>query len=128
MFSFCCSLLYTLFLCSTVSNLYNNNYNCLFDILLTQLFAISHTMEIFKPRLFRSHTTLHKTNWILTDSLSALSCPFICASQQYDEDSGIENFIAIKFFCVLCTQCFWLLWHTSLSLLFSCCCCWFTCN
>ena len=36
----------------TVPNSYNNNYNnnCLFDILLTQLFAILLTTEIFEPR------------------------------------------------------------------------------
>ena len=65
-FSFSFSLLYTLFICPTFTNLYNNNYknNWLFDIFLTQLFAIVLITEIFKPRLFCSH----KGDWILTDS------------------------------------------------------------
>ena len=52
---------------STIWKFYNNNYNdnCLFDILLIQLFAILLTMEIFKPRLFCSHATSHKADcWL----------------------------------------------------------------
>ena len=49
-------------MCSTVFNLYNvydDNYNnnCLFGILLTRLFSILFTMEIFKTRLFCLHAT-----------------------------------------------------------------------
>ena len=65
-FSFYIFLLYALFMCPTVSNLYNNNYNnnCLFNILLTQLFVILVTTEIFKPQL---HT-------MLTEFLCRLLC------------------------------------------------------
>ena len=47
----------TLFMCPTVSNLYNNNYNnnCLFDIFLRQLFAILLKTEIFKHNYLVSH-------------------------------------------------------------------------
>ena len=67
------SLLHKLFMGLTISNLYNNNYNnnCLFYILLIQLFAFLLTMEIFKPRLFSSHATqLHTrlTEFLLTFS------------------------------------------------------------
>ena len=58
------SLLYTLFMCPTVSDLckqYNYDNSCLFDILLTLLFAILLTTEIFKQ------ATSHKADWILTD-------------------------------------------------------------
>ena len=63
-----------LFMCTTVSSLYNvyninYNNNCLFHIFHTQLFAIMVTTEIFKPRLFSSHSTSHKADWILTYSL-----------------------------------------------------------
>ena len=68
MFSF--SLLYTLFMCSTVSNLHNNN-NWLFDNLLIQLFAILLTKEIFWLNYY----------WVS----STLSCPFIF---QHDQSNG----------------------------------------
>ena len=66
-----------LFMCPTVSNLYNvynNNYNnnCLFDILLTQLFAILLTMEIFIPRLFSSHAA--RLHTIRTEFLLLVVC------------------------------------------------------
>ena len=71
------SLLYTLFMCPTVSNLYSKNYNniCLFDILLTQLCAILHTMEIFKHAtvLFTRNFT---QGWVNSYWLLALFCPF----------------------------------------------------
>ena len=63
--------------CSNFYNVYNYNKNSLFDIFLTQLFAILLTTEIFKPRLFCSHTTSHKADCVLTDSQFALSYPFI---------------------------------------------------
>ena len=66
-FSFSLSLLHTLFISPTVSNLYNvYNNNYLFDILLTKLLAILLTIEIFKPQLFCSHATSRKADWILT--------------------------------------------------------------
>ena len=51
-------VLYPLFMCPTVSDLYNNNHNknCLCDILLTWLFVIPHTTEMFK------HATSHKAD------------------------------------------------------------------
>ena len=60
-------------------NLYHNNYNnnCLFDILLSQLFAILLTMEIFKTRLFCSHATSHRADWILTE------CCVLCLALLY---------------------------------------------
>ena len=85
-FSFSFSLLYTLFTCPTFSNLYNNDYNnnCLFDILLTQLFAILLTTEIFK------HVTSHKADWIRTDC-----CPF-CLDFLYTHAFCLQNVLNIK--------------------------------
>ena len=79
-------------MCFTVFNLYNtdnNNYNknCLFDILLKQLFAILLTTEIFKPRLFCAQATSHKTDWILTDSLPVLPWRFIVQNEMSNERS-----------------------------------------
>ena len=86
--SFSFSLLQTLFMCPTVYdlyNVYNNNYNnnCLFNILLTQLFAILLTTVIFKPWLFCSHATSHKADCCL---------PFYGPHEQSNEPSWSRRF------------------------------------
>ena len=72
-------------MCCTISN-NNYNKNCLFYILLTQLFVILITPEIFK------HATSHKADWILTASSPALSCLFIYARLQPAERSQSRRF------------------------------------
>ena len=86
------SLCNTLFMCDTVSNLYNNNF--LFHILLTQLFDILLTTEIFKPRLFCSHGTSHNIDfdsyWL---PVACFIWPFIVQHNQYNERSWSRTFV-----------------------------------
>ena len=130
------SLLNTLFVCDTVSNLYIvYNNNCLFDILLTT--------EIFKQRLFSSHAKRIHTR--LTEFLLPTVCfdlPFNsntqtdvleveCLCSLFLEDSIATALLLVLCVhitvCVLCTHCC-LCVRVLVNHSFSHACCWLTYN
>ena len=103
---------------ATVSNLYNNNYNniCLFDIFLTQLFAILLTLEILKPLFW--FTRNFTPGWLISDYLSsALSCVFILQHDQSNERFWNRSFAFSK---TLSRLLVYVHSHTCLSLFLSC--------
>ena len=123
-------------MCATVSNfynVYNNNYNnncpldillCLqsfckqqylFVILLTQLFTILLTVEIFKPQLFSSHAMHLHTR--LTELLLLVICLVLFFI--YDHANSLTFSISREFHCCLCIL---------FTLLVVVCYCWFTHN
>ena len=75
-------------------------------MLLLLLLARSCTKTIFKPRLFCSHATSHKVDWIITDWLPALPCPFIVHCNKSNERYWIRRFM-----CSPCRE----LYHYHLS-------------
>ena len=93
-------------------------------------------MVIFKPRLFCSHATSHKADWILTDSC------LLCFVFLYAHTFSLKNVLNVECSCfcflelsIVTALLLVLFVHFAccvfayVYLLFSCwCCCWFTYN
>ena len=104
MFSFSLSLLYTLFMCPTVSNLYNNNYNnnCLFDTTIRY-----STYNCFL------HTQLHTR---LTEFLLIVDC-FYGPTRPVKRTFLKQKFCALAFSRTLLRVCTSILVYPSFLLL-----------
>ena len=97
------SLLYTLFMCATVSNLmyvtiiatkitcslYFSAYNHFVRNNICSLYLYSGDLQTTTV-LFTRNASLHKTDWILITLRLFLSCLFICPRKQSDEVLEVE--------------------------------------
>ena len=115
-------------LCATIYNLMYQTIICLFVILLTQLFPIMHTTEIFKPRLFSSQATRLHT-WLTVFLLFAICFVFLFyrSTQTVWLTFFLENSIAASLvfvFCCIACCCV----HLFVYLFFSYWYYWFTYN
>ena len=115
--------------CTNLYDVYNNNCLVLYSYHATIRYIF--IMAIFKPRLFCSHATSHKADWILTTHCCLLYLARLYAhvfslmkvlEMVHSRFRLLENYFAIALFFVLRL----LSLHTCLSLFSHACSCWLT--